>query len=377
MQAVDVLNDEFYMKLALELARGAQGQTAVNPVVGCVIVKDGRIVGTGAHLKMGTAHAEIHALQMAGAEAEGATVYVTLEPCSHFGRTPPCSDRLAAERVSRVVVAAADPNPKVAGRGIARLREAGIAVDTGCLEQEARGLNEAFNKYIVTGMPFVTLKTASTLDGKIASKTGHSKWITGSASREYVHTLRHRHQAILVGVDTVIADDPQLNTRLTVPALDPIPIVADSTLRLPPTARLLAKPGTIVLTTERADKDRAKRLEAAGAVLIRAGAGPRVDLADALRQLGKREIGSILLEGGGRLNGAMLEKRLVDKMVLFIAPKLIGGAAAPGNFQFSGFERMDQAIELERTQVKLIGPDICLTGYPRYEGGDTDCLPES
>lgn len=373
----DILDDEFYMRLALELARGAKGQTSVNPVVGCVIVKDGRIVGTGAHLKMGAAHAEIHALQMAGPEAEGATVYVTLEPCSHYGRTPPCSERLVAERVARVVVAAADPNPKVAGRGIARLRNAGIRVDTGCLEAEAKELNEAFNKYIVSGMPFVTLKTASTLDGKIASKTGHSKWITGPAAREFVHTLRHRHQAIMVGVGTVIADDPLLNTRLTVPALDPIPVIADSQLRLPDTARVLSRPGTIVLTTERADEGRAKRLEDAGAVVLRAGGGPRVDLREALRQLGAREIGSVLLEGGGRLNGAMLEQRLIDKMVLFFAPKLIGGLAAPGNFQFEGFERMDQAIELERVQVQTFGPDICLTGYPRYRGGESDCSPAS
>lgn len=375
MRDWEVLNDEFYMRLALELARGTKGQTGVNPAVGCVIVKDGRIVGTGSHLRMGTAHAEIHALKTAGAEAEGATVYVTLEPCSHYGRTPPCSDRLIAEKVARVVVAAADPNPLVAGRGVAKLRAAGIRVDTGCLEQEARLLNEAFNKYIVSGMPFVTLKTASTLDGKIASKTGHSKWITGEAARAYTHTLRHRHQAIMVGVGTVIADDPLLTTRLSVPGLDPIPVVADSQLRIPETARVLSRPGTIVLTTENAAQERVKRLEALGAVVLRAGHGPRVDLKEAMRQLGSLEIGSVLLEGGGRLNGAMLEARLIDKMVLFFAPKLIGGATAPGNFQFAGFETMDQAVVLERLEVQSIGGDVCLTGYPRYEGGETGCSP--
>ncbi|MBO9596409.1 MAG: bifunctional diaminohydroxyphosphoribosylaminopyrimidine deaminase/5-amino-6-(5-phosphoribosylamino)uracil reductase RibD, partial [Cohnella sp.] len=206
---MDLLNDEHYMRLALNIAGGASGQTGVNPVVGCLIVKDGRIVGMGAHLKRGEGHAEVHALNMAGEQARGATAYVTLEPCSHYGSTPPCCERLIKEGVSRVVVATVDPNPLVAGRGIGRLRESGIQVEVGVLQSEAIQLNEAFNKFITTGKPFVTLKTALSLDGRIATRTGHSRWITGPDSWEVVHTLRHLHQAIMVGVDTVLADDPE------------------------------------------------------------------------------------------------------------------------------------------------------------------------
>lgn len=368
--SLEMLDDSFYMRLALQLAGGAAGQTGINPVVGCVIVKDGRIVGTGAHLKRGTAHAEIHALQMAGAEAEGSTVYVTLEPCSHFGKTPPCSDRLVRERVARVVVACADPNPLVAGAGINRLRAAGIQVDVGCLEQEARRLNEMFNKYIATKQPFVTLKTASTLDGKIASRTGDSKWITNEQSRGFVHTLRHRHQGIMVGIGTILADNPRLTTRLPVPALNPVPIVVDSALRIPPEARVLERGGAVVLTTESSSDDHAKRLEAKGATVIRAGSGPRVDLRAAMKQLGEREIGSVLLEGGGRLNGSMLAEGLIDKFYLFYAPKIIGGLeAAPANFSFPGFDRMEQAVMLERVSVEMFGEDVCIIGYPGRQGG--------
>ncbi len=307
---MEMLNDETYMRIALQMAQGAQGQTGINPVVGCVIVKEGRIVGMGAHLKRGTPHAEIHALQMAGEEAEGSTVYVTLEPCSHYGRTPPCSDRLIREKVKRVVVAAVDPNPAVAGSGIARLREHGIEVDAGLLADESARMNEMFNKYIVTRMPFVTLKTASTLDGKIASRTGDSKWISGESSRAYVHTLRHKHQAIMAGADTVIADDPQLTTRLEVPALHPVRIVVDSELRIPAGSRLLGDglSPVILLTVEEAPADKAKALQDKGAEILFCGPGPKVDLALAMKLLGEREIGSILLEGGGRLNGKMLEK---------------------------------------------------------------------
>ncbi|MUG71666.1 bifunctional diaminohydroxyphosphoribosylaminopyrimidine deaminase/5-amino-6-(5-phosphoribosylamino)uracil reductase RibD [Paenibacillus validus] len=365
-----LLNDEYYMRLALQLAGAASGQTGINPVVGCVLVKDGRIVGMGAHLKRGEAHAEVHALNMAGAEAEGATAYVTLEPCSHHGKTPPCSDRLIRDKVKRVVVAATDDNPLVAGSGLARLAAHGIEVTTGVLAAEARALNEAFNKYIATGRPFVTVKSASTLDGKVAAKTGDSKWITGDASRAQGHLLRHRHQAILVGIGTVLADDPALTTRLEVPGLNPIRVVADSTLRLPPDARLVrdgAAP-VVVLTTERAPQERRRALEARGVRMVDCGPGPAVNLNAAMRRLGELEIGSLLVEGGGKLSGALLAAGLVDKLVLFLAPKIIGGGAlAPGNFDFPGFETMSRAIKLERLQVERCGEDVCLSGYPRYE----------
>ncbi|ANE49032.1 5-amino-6-(5-phosphoribosylamino)uracil reductase [Paenibacillus swuensis] len=365
---MDTLNDEFYMKLAVQMAASAQGQTGVNPVVGCVLVKDGRVVGMGAHLQMGTAHAEVHALDMAGALAEGATAYVTLEPCSHHGRTPPCAERLIADRVKRVVIATTDPNPLVAGRGVELLRAHGVQVDVGVMEAEARELNEAFNKYIVTRMPFVTLKTASTLDGKIATRTGQSKWISGEASREAVHTLRHRHQAIMVGATTVALDDPQLTTRLPVPGLHPIRVVVDSTLRIPLDARVVTDglAPTIVLTTERAAPAKAAALAARGVTVLRCGDAPRVDLALAMRALSEREIGSVLLEGGGQLNGAMLSARLVDKIVMFIAPKIVGGASAPGSFSFEGYDSMDEAVVLDRVAMKPYGEDLCLSGYPRY-----------
>ncbi|MDF2924337.1 MAG: 5-amino-6-(5-phosphoribosylamino)uracil reductase [Paenibacillaceae bacterium] len=370
------INDEFYMKLALEMAAGAVGQTGINPAVGCVIVRQGRIIGLGAHLKRGDAHAEIHALRMAGTEADGATAYVTLEPCSHFGRTPPCADRLIEAKVSRVVVACTDPNPLVAGAGIKRLREAGIQVDTGCLEQEAREINESFHYFIGSRLPFVTLKTASTLDGKIASRTGDSKWVTGEESRAFVHTLRHRQQAIMVGVDTVLADDPSLTTRLSVPGLDPIPVIADSSLRIPEDARVLSGSGAVILTTYSAPKDKINRLEASGHAVLLTGFGPRVDLAEGMRMLGERDIASVLLEGGGKLNGSMLVERLVNKIVLFLAPKIIGGAHAPGSFVFGGFSRMKDAIQLDRVRVDTFGKDLCLTGYPLYGEDETVCLPE-
>ncbi|WP_211326506.1 bifunctional diaminohydroxyphosphoribosylaminopyrimidine deaminase/5-amino-6-(5-phosphoribosylamino)uracil reductase RibD [Paenibacillus flagellatus] len=374
------LNDEYYMRLALQMAEKATGQTGINPVVGCVVVKDGRIVGIGTHLQRGGPHAEVHALQMAGDEAAGATAYVTLEPCSHFGRTPPCADRLVAEKVGRVVVACTDPNPQVAGKGIEKLRSHGIRVDVGVLEAEARAQNEMFNKYIVTRLPFVTLKSATTLDGKIASKTGDSKWISGEASRASVHMLRHRHQAIMVGVDTVIADDPLLTARMDAPALQPVRLVVDSRLRIPLDARVVKdreSAKTIVLTTNQASIEQIMRLNALGVEVIKCGDGPRVDLRKAMAIVGEREIGSILLEGGGTLNGAMLEAGLVDKIVLFLAPKIVGGTDAPGAFAMAGFERMADAIALDRVTVERIGDDCCITGYPRTERREPGCLPES
>lgn len=367
---MEVLNDAYYMNLALELAAKAQGQTGINPVVGCVVVKEGRIVGVGTHLKRGTGHAEVHALQMAGEEAEGATAYVTLEPCSHYGKTPPCCERLIEAKVARVVVATTDPNPQVAGRGIERLREEGIDVTVGLLEEQSRQMNEKFNKYITTRLPFVTLKTASTLDGKIASRTGDSRWVTGPVAREQVHTLRHQHEAIMVGIGTVLADDPQLTTRAAVPAIDPIRIVVDSKLRLPLTARVVTDRSsrTIVLTLQGADPARRAALEEAGVEIVECGSGPEVDLGEAMRKLGEMEIGSILLEGGGKLNGAMLTGGLIDKIVLYFAPKIIGGADAPGTFTFPGFEKMAEAVRLERVAVETAGDDIRMSGYPVYGG---------
>jgi diaminohydroxyphosphoribosylaminopyrimidine deaminase/5-amino-6-(5-phosphoribosylamino)uracil reductase len=370
-----ILNDEAYMRLALQMAAQAQGQTAVNPTVGCIIVKEGRMIGLGTHLQMGSPHAEVHALQMAGDNAAGSTVYVTLEPCSHYGKTPPCADRLIAEKVKKVFVACVDPNPEVAGTGIERLRLNGIEVEVGLLEKEATQSNEKFNKFILNKVPFVTLKTASTLDGKIATTAGDSKWITNEDSRSFVHTLRHQHQAIMIGVNTLIADNPELSTRLSVPAIQPHRIVVDSNLRTPLDAEVIrdiqdSKQSTTLLTTEHASKERELALKALGADVLRCGSGSSVDLQAALKLLGEQGIGSILLEGGGRLNGSMLEARLVDKVILFFAPKIIGGGEqAPSNFMFSGFTQMSEAIELENVRFEQFSNDICITGYPKY-GGD-------
>lgn len=369
------MSDQEYMDLALRMAEQTLGQTGSNPAVGCVVVNDGRIVGIGAHLRMGEAHAEVHALDMAGAEAEGSTVYVTLEPCSHYGRTPPCCERLARERVKRVVVACEDANPKVAGNGIRYLRERGIEVEVGVLRERARLLNEAYFKHIVTGMPFVTLKSAMTLDGKLATRTGDSKWISGERSREAVHVMRHRHAAIMVGVDTVLRDNPRLTTRLPTGGRHPVRIVADSRLRIPPDANVLQDgiAPVILLTTEQG-AERASRLARPGVEVLPCGPGPRVDLKLALKRLGERGIGSILLEGGGTLNGAMLEAGLVDKLVLFIAPKIAGGGSrAPSVFETEGVDRMAEALRIRRVTAETVGEDLCLIGYPDYGGAsETD-----
>lgn len=370
------IQDETYMRLALQLAGSTQGQTGVNPAVGCVIVKDGRIVGTGAHLARGGPHAEIHALEMAGAAAEGATVYVTLEPCSHHGRTPPCAERLIRSKVGRVVVACPDPNPLVAGKGIAMLREAGIPVEAGLMEREAQALNEPFAKFITTGMPFVTLKSACSLDGKIAARTGDSKWISNEEARLEVHGMRHRHQAVMVGVETVLKDDPQLTTRLPVPGLQPVRLIVDSKLRTPEDAAVVRTAGEVptwILTADHADPVKQRLLERRGAVVLRCGSSAgedgRVDLRSAMARLGRREIGSILLEGGGVLNGAMLEAGLVDKVVLYIAPLIIGGADAPAVFALEGADAVAGAIRLERTAVDKVGDNIRVIGYPVRPGG--------
>jgi diaminohydroxyphosphoribosylaminopyrimidine deaminase/5-amino-6-(5-phosphoribosylamino)uracil reductase len=376
VQPLEVMNDQHYMRLALRLAEAAEGQTGINPVVGCVVVNNGRIVGTGAHLQRGGPHAEVHALNMAGSQAEGATAYVTLEPCSHHGKTPPCADRLIAEKVSRVVVATIDPNPAVAGTGVSKLREHGIEVIVGVMEQEAKLLNLKFAKYMLTGLPYVTMKSACSLDGKIATRIGDSKWISNDASRQLVHTMRHQHQAIMVGIETVLADNPSLTTRLAVPGLQPTRIVVDSRLRIPNEANVVTSADvhpTIIVTTDQASDQRQRELESLGVTVIRCGAGPHVDLSLAMQKLGELEISSILLEGGGTLNGAMLEAALIDHIYLFYAPIFIGGKDAPGAMTFNGVDRVSGAIQLEELQVQQINNNFCVSGYPnnRWKGADT------
>ncbi|WP_238996444.1 bifunctional diaminohydroxyphosphoribosylaminopyrimidine deaminase/5-amino-6-(5-phosphoribosylamino)uracil reductase RibD [Paenibacillus pinistramenti] len=363
------MNDEFYMALALDMARHTQGQTGINPVVGAVVVRDGAIAGMGAHLKRGGGHAEVHALNMAGDRAAGSTVYVTLEPCSHYGATPPCSRRLIEAGVSRVVVACEDPNPQVSGRGIAMLRDAGIEVDVGIMQEEARELNKKFIKFITTGLPFVTLKTASSLDGKIASRTGDSKWITGEEARSLVHTMRHQHAAILVGIETVLADNPSLSTRLPVPGLPPVRVIVDSKLRIPLGAKVLESDGaeTMILTTENhANEPKLRALEDKQIRVIPCGSGERVDLRTGLQKLAEAGLSSVLVEGGGKVSGSFLSERLADEIQLFLAPKLIGSGGFE-SFSFTGPERIQHAVKLTKVKVTPAGNDILVTGSPVWE----------
>jgi diaminohydroxyphosphoribosylaminopyrimidine deaminase/5-amino-6-(5-phosphoribosylamino)uracil reductase len=361
--------DQFYLKYALQLAAQAKGRTSPNPMVGAVVVKDGQIIGEGFHRKAGTPHAEIHALEQAGAAAEGATLYVTLEPCAHFGRTPPCCQSVIKAKLARVVAAMVDPNPAVAGKGMQSIADAGIQVECGILEAEARELNEVFLKYIQTGLPFVTMKSAVTWDGKTATRTGHAFWITGEEARAEVHRQRDFSDAIMVGIGTVLTDDPQLTTRLPAgrPGKDPLRIVVDSQLRLPLHARVInpdSAAKTLVATTTQALPERKRRLEDKGVeVLVLDGPAGQVDLNALMAELGRREICSILLEGGATLNASALEAGIVDKVLTFLAPKIVGGKDAPGMVAGTGRARMDEAWLLERLKATPIGEDIMLTGY--------------
>lgn len=373
------MEEREYMALALQLASGTLGQTSPNPVVGAVVVKDGRIVGMGAHLKAGEPHAEVHALRMAGEQAKGATLYVTLEPCTHHGRTPPCTEAILAAGIARVVVATLDVNPQVAGRGVNRLREAGLSVSVGLLEAEAIRLNEIFFHHVATGLPFVTVKTASTLDGKIATRTGHSKWITGPKARAQVHLLRHQHDAILVGVNTVIADDPALTARLAdgeEPGRQPIRIVLDTHLRTPLTSRVVTdgKAATWIYTTERAPADKRAALEARGVQIIVPEPGEErmethpMEISDVLRSLGQRGVTSLLVEGGAEINGAFLQAKAVQKIISYISFKLVGGSAAPTPFGGIGIPAMDAAVRLANVEVQQVDEnDLRIVGYPVWE----------
>lgn len=366
--------DHYYMQEALDLAAKAMGRTSPNPMVGAVVVRDGRVVGRGYHMRAGTPHAEIHALREAGSDARGATLYVTLEPCCHHGRTGPCTEAVIEAGISRVVMAMTDPNPLVAGKGAQRLREAGVQVECGVLEQQARRLNEVFIKYITTRLPYVVMKTAMSLDGKIATAGGESKWITGPGAREFVHRLRDRYDAILVGVGTVLADDPSLTTRLARgEGKDPVRVILDSRARTPCRAKVITQVSgapTIIVTTPGAPRENLRQLRDSGAEIVEipAGAGG-VDLVALLRELGRREITSLLVEGGAGVNGSFITQGLVDKVYWFVAPKIIGGAGAPGPVGGEGISSLPEAPAVEDISIKLYGQDICIEGYLVKRGG--------
>ena len=363
---MDRKTDEQYMRQALDLARNGRGRTSPNPVVGAVIVKDEVIVGRGWHQKAGTAHAEIHALAEAGSAAKNATIYVTLEPCCHQGRTGPCTEAILAAGIERVVVAMVDPNPLVAGCGISRLRERGLTVDTGVLSDEAAQLNAPFIKWISCSMPFVTMKNGISLDGKIATQTGESRWITGAESRLEVHRMRNMSDAIITGIGTVLADDPELTTRLPEGGKSPVRVVLDRMARTPVGAKILniqAAP-TIIAVSAASPQERRDALAAAGAeVLIVPETEGKLDLAFLLRSLGQRCLTNVMVEAGGRLNSSFLFGNYVDKVVLFIAPKIIGGSGAPGPYGGTGCGALSDAVELEDMIVRHLGEDLMVEGF--------------
>ena len=359
-----------YLQAALEMARSALGSTSPNPAVGAVVVKDGRVVGRGATQPPGQAHAEVGALAEAGESARGATLYVTLEPCCNWGRTPPCTGAIIDAGISKVVVACEDPNPAVSGRGIAELNAAGLEVVREGLP-ETEELYEAFAKHINTGLPFVIAKFAASLDGKIATRTGDSKWVTGPEARGLAQKMRREHDGILVGVNTVLADDPALTARDENGRplqRQPVRAVLDSRCRTPGEAQLLKQPGrTFVYTTGAARLDDVRRLEQAGARVVTVGATPegRVDVADAAAHLGAQGVVSLIVEGGGAVLGSFFDAGMVDKVQAFIAPVIIGGSAAASPVGGLGASSMNAALRLEPATMQPTGPDWLLTGYPR------------
>ncbi len=360
--------DHRYMARALRLAERGLYTTAPNPRVGCVIVRDGRVVGEGWHVRAGEAHAEVHALSMAGAAARGADVYVTLEPCSHHGRTPPCAEALLAAGVARVVAAMGDPNPKVAGGGLALLRRHGIVAAHGLLEAEARALNPGFIARMTRGRPWVTLKIAASLDGRTALANGVSQWITGPAARSDVQRWRARSCAILTGVGTVLADDPRLTVRKSETGRQPLRVVVDSRLRTPPQARVLQGASTLIACLA-GQEERAARLRALGAEVLELPAHDgRVCLASLMQALAARAINEVLAEAGAVLNGALLQQGLADELLLYYAPILLGDAAR-GMFGLPAFADMERRIRLDLLDIGRVGRDIRVRARPAGKAG--------
>ncbi len=380
--------DEQMMRRALALARRALGETSPNPMVGAIVAKNRRLIAEGYHYRAGTPHAEIHALKAAGTRARGADLYVTLEPCSTHGRTPPCTDAIIEAGIRRVVVATKDPNPRHAGRGLDLLKEAGIKVEMGLLAEEAARFNECFNKWIRAGTPFVIAKAAMSLDGKIATAGGKSKWITGEPARALVRELRRGVDAIMVGWRTVALDDPRLTVRLRGVKHQPWRVVVDARGESGLKANVYTdehKARTMVVTSKLAPAAWRKQLADRGVAIIECATvaavsdrrstrserpavgdrrySDRIDLRDALRRLGEREITSVLAEGGGRLLGALMDQRLVDKLVFFYAPKIIGGREAPTAIEGEGIKALADAVTLRNVEWRRLGEDLVVTAY--------------
>lgn len=338
--------DEKYMRMALALARKAKGLTNPNPAVGAVVVKNGRIVGKGYHKRCGLPHAEINALNEARRRAKGATLYVTLEPCDHFGRTPPCTDAIIKANVNRVVIGMKDPNPINNGKGIKKISSRGINTTVGILENEAKDLNRPFIKFITSRMPYVTVKVAESLDGKIATKAGDSKWISGEDSRRYVHRLRGEVDAVMIGANTAMKDDPTLLSR-TSKGKQPIRVIVGNIRKMPRNARIFSTAGKSPVYIAAAKR------------------GGKVDLKDLLKKLGKMGVMYLLVEGGGELIGSLVEKKLVDEFLFFIAPKIIGGRKAVTSVEGEGIKKMSQALIFDEMKIQKIGKDILIKAEVR------------
>jgi diaminohydroxyphosphoribosylaminopyrimidine deaminase/5-amino-6-(5-phosphoribosylamino)uracil reductase len=363
--------DESMMRRALELAARGVGQVSPSPLVGCVIAADdGRIVGEGFYLARGVKHAETIALEQSGPQSRGATAYVSLEPHAHHGRTPPCTEALIKAGISRVVAPIEDPNPLVSGKGFTHLREAGIEVETGLLANEASRLNEKYIHFMRHARPFVHLKIAASLDGRIATRTGDSRWITGTESRARVQDLRHEYDAILVGAGTALTDDPLLTDRSGKERHRPlVRIVLDSELRLPPSSKLAQTARewpVIIFASSDADASKEQALKACGVEVLRADGGAR-NLQSILRELGSRSIQSLLVEGGATVAGAFLDAELLDKISFFIAPLIIGGSDAPATIGGTGAEKIADALNLQDIEIHHHGRDVEITGYPERE----------
>ena len=365
-------DDQQYMQMALDLAIKGEGYTSPNPMVGAAVVKDGKIVGQGYHEMVGGPHAEVNALNAAGERAVGATLFVTLEPCNHTGRTLPCTQKILQAGIRRVVVAMSDPNENVVGGGSEYLKRHGLEVTTGVCEAQARKLNEAFIKYVTTGQPFVIAKCAATLDGRIATRTGDSKWVTGEAARRFVHRLRHAVDAIMVGINTVTVDNPSLTTRLDDrECKDPVRIILDSHLSIPPSARVLQQTSgsdTILVAGKGVERNKKSALERAGARVIEAELrNNQIDMAALMVQLGAREISSILIEGGSRVMASAFSTGIVDKVQFFYAPKILGGDDGVPICSGPGPELMNQSVAIKDIAVHRFDDDVLIEGYIEKE----------
>ena len=365
---------EVYMKRAIQLAKGGWGRTNPNPLVGAVIVRDGEIIAEGYHQFLGGPHAEVEAINNSKQDVKGSIIYVNLEPCSHYGKTPPCALKIIEVGIKKVVIAMQDPNPVVSGKGIKMLRDAGIEVIDGILEKEAKVLNEIFIKYISHKRPFVIMKTAMTLDGKIASVSGDSKWISGESSRQQVHVIRDRVSAIMVGINTVLVDNPTLTTRLNCGrGRDPIRIIVDSKGIIPIDSQVInveSSTGVILATTSLIDNEKEKQLKDKGVHVLKLdnpSCKGHVDLNRLMHELYKLEIDSVLLEGGGNLNAAALNCGIVDKVMFFIAPKIIGGIDAKTPIEGAGINLMKDAINLRNINIQRFDEDILIEGYVKRE----------